>query len=108
MPTPSLEGLAPGQLSRIMELARRHLDMDVAFVAAFQDGKQVYQALEGDPESFGFETGDGPPLETTYCRLMARDEIPNAIPDSLADPPSGTCRPRSTHGSVRTSASRSG
>jgi EAL domain-containing protein (putative c-di-GMP-specific phosphodiesterase class I) len=75
----------PGQLDRIVELAREHLDMDLAYVSAFTGGKQVYEALSGDAESFGAALGDGPALETTYCARMVVGEIPNVIPDSAAD-----------------------
>jgi EAL domain-containing protein (putative c-di-GMP-specific phosphodiesterase class I) len=75
-----------GEVQRVLELARRHLDMDVAYLAEFTDGKQVYRALAGDAASFGWELGDGPALGDTYCRLMTQDLIANAIPDAAADP----------------------
>lgn len=59
--------------------------MDLAYVAAFDEGRQVYQAVSGDAESFGAEIGGGPALETTYCARMVAGEIPNVVPDSAAD-----------------------
>jgi EAL domain-containing protein (putative c-di-GMP-specific phosphodiesterase class I) len=79
------DGLAEAGLDRVMELARRHLDMDVAFVAEFTGGKQVYRALDGDAQAFGYQLDDGPPLANSYCRLMTTGEIPHAIPDTAAD-----------------------
>lgn len=59
--------------------------MDVAFLAEFTQGKQVYRALDGDAASFGWEIGEGPALPDTYCRLMTQGQLPNAIPDAKAD-----------------------
>lgn len=81
-----LSGVVPGQIARIVELAREHLDMDLAYVAAFTGGRQVFEAVSGDAESFRATVGEGPTLETTYCARMVAGEIPNVIPDSAADP----------------------
>jgi EAL domain-containing protein (putative c-di-GMP-specific phosphodiesterase class I) len=72
-------------IGRIIELARRHLQMDVVYVAEFSGGKQVQRALAGDAESFGLAVGEGPDLATTYCNLMTTGAIPNIIPDSSRD-----------------------
>lgn len=80
-----LAGAADDPIGRIIELARRHLGMDVVYVAEFRGGKQVHRALDGDAQSFGLVVGDGPELATTYCNLMTRGEIPNLIGDSRGD-----------------------
>jgi hypothetical protein len=38
-----------GTVEQILELARRHLEMDVAYVSRFTDGKQVYRPRARDP-----------------------------------------------------------
>lgn len=81
----TLAGLGPGHIERSMELARRHLGMDVAYLAEFAGGRQVYRALSGDATSFGMEIGSGPTLDTTYCARMVEDESLSVIPDSAAD-----------------------
>lgn len=68
----------------MLELARRHLDMDLAFLAEFTDGKQVYREVAGDAASFGWQRDDGLELSGSYCRMMTRDDLPNAIPDTRA------------------------
>lgn len=78
--------LAGGGIQKVLELARRHLDMDLAFVAEFTGGRQVYRGLAGDAASFGWQLDDGPPLSETYCRLMTEGEIPQAIADASAHP----------------------
>lgn len=77
----------PGRLGveRLLQLARRHLGMDVAFLAEFTNGKHVYRALDGDAASFGWELNEGLPLAQTYCRRMTTGELPNAISDARAD-----------------------
>jgi EAL domain-containing protein (putative c-di-GMP-specific phosphodiesterase class I) len=75
-----------GDVQRVLELARKHLGMDLAYLAEFTDGKQVYRGLAGDAASFGSELGDGPALGDTYCRLMTQDLIANAIPDTAVHP----------------------
>ncbi len=73
-------------VQKIIELARRHLQMDVAFVAEFACGRQVYRAFDGAGESFGLVTGEGPALGDAYCPRVMSGELPNAIPDTRADP----------------------
>ncbi len=74
------------EVLRIIALARDHLEMDVAFVSEFTGGKQVYRAVDGDPQSFGIEVGDGPALEGTYCQRLVAGVIPAAIGDAAANP----------------------
>jgi GAF domain-containing protein len=81
-----------GTVEQLLELARRHLEMDVAFVSQVTDGRQVYRAVDGDRESFGIRPGDGPVLEETICRRMIDGDIPQVIPDTAADVRVGTLR----------------
>jgi EAL domain-containing protein (putative c-di-GMP-specific phosphodiesterase class I) len=60
--------------------------MDLAFLAQFTEGDQVYRGFAGDPRSFGWKVDDRLPLSETYCRRMASGRIPNAIPDTAAEP----------------------
>jgi EAL domain-containing protein (putative c-di-GMP-specific phosphodiesterase class I) len=75
-----------GGLQRILRLARRHLHMDVAFLAQFTDGEQTCRGLAGDAASFGWKVDHSVPISETYCRLMTSGKIPNAIPDTAAEP----------------------
>jgi EAL domain-containing protein (putative c-di-GMP-specific phosphodiesterase class I) len=75
-----------GNLQRILELACRHLHMDLAFLAQFTDGEQLCRGLAGDAASFGWQLDESVPLSETYCRLMVSGAIPNAIPDTTAEP----------------------
>jgi EAL domain-containing protein (putative c-di-GMP-specific phosphodiesterase class I) len=83
---PALVAVVGGETQRLLELARRHLGMEVAFLAEFTEGKQVYRGLAGDAASFGFELQEGILLPESYCQLMTGGEVPNAIQDTAALP----------------------
>ncbi len=78
----TLSGFFGTHIDRVMELARRHLEMDVVLLSEFSRGKQFYRALDGDSSTFGLSVGAGIPLETTYCDRLVKGEIPNVIPDT--------------------------
>jgi EAL domain-containing protein (putative c-di-GMP-specific phosphodiesterase class I) len=78
--------VGPGGVDQVLELARRHLDMDIALLSEFADGRSVARRSAGDAESFGCEIDEGPPLGQSYCRAMVAGEIPQAIPDALLHP----------------------
>jgi GAF domain-containing protein len=60
--------------------------MDIAWIAEFRDGQQVFRAVEGDGASFGFSEGGEMPLDGTYCQRVTVGAIPNLIPDTAAEP----------------------
>ncbi|MCW2498994.1 MAG: hypothetical protein JWN87_670, partial [Frankiales bacterium] len=86
---PELSGLAGGQVERILELARRHLDMDAVHISQFTDGQQVHRAVGGDAGSFGLVAGSANALDAGYCHRMVCGEIPQVIPDTAAE--EGVC-----------------
>jgi diguanylate cyclase (GGDEF)-like protein/PAS domain S-box-containing protein len=83
--TSALSGLAGSQVDRIMQLARRHLGMEVVHVSEFVGGRQVDRAADGDASSFGLAVGSGRPREHSYCDQMVAGRLPNVVPDSSAD-----------------------
>lgn len=72
-------------VQRVVDLAQRHLGMDVTYISRFEDGRQVYRALSGDSDSFAMQLDDGPPLPGTYCYRMVVGELPSVIRDTAAD-----------------------
>lgn len=82
----SWAALVDDPIGRALELARQHLGMDVAFLAEFTGGRQLYRGLDGDSASFGMTLGDGPELAGTYCRRMTEGALSNTVPDARADP----------------------
>ncbi len=75
----------PELLRDLLARAAKGLEMDAAFIARFDDDRLVFQALGGDAGSFGWEEGGGIPLEGSYCKLVADDALPNAVPDARAE-----------------------
>ena len=73
-------------VERALAIVREHLDMDVAYLAEFTGGQEVYRALDGDAKSFGLEEGKGIPLKGTYCKRVAEGLLSNVIPDTKAEP----------------------
>jgi GAF domain-containing protein len=69
-----------------LRTARELLGMDIAWIAEFRDGKQVFRTVDGDGDSFGVATGEAIPLDGSYCERVALGVIPNVIPDTAAEP----------------------
>jgi HD domain/GAF domain len=70
---------------QILRTARESLGMDVSFVSRFTEEEMVFRALEGDARSFGWQEGEGVPLEGTFCRRVVEGTLPNVIPDAKND-----------------------
>jgi EAL domain-containing protein (putative c-di-GMP-specific phosphodiesterase class I) len=71
-------------LDRVVELAHRHLGLDVVYIAELTGGKRVCRAVAGDATSFGFTLDDGPPADGSYSQLLVTGAIANVIPDTSA------------------------
>lgn len=70
----------------ILDVVRRHMGMDVAFVGEFSEGRRVFRhvsAEEGDP---AIPVGSGDVLDETYCRRIADGNLAGAIPDARDHP----------------------
>jgi EAL domain-containing protein (putative c-di-GMP-specific phosphodiesterase class I) len=73
-------------IERILTLARRQLGMDVAFVAAIENGLEKVRVTDGDAESFGLDGQINIPLEESYCNFMVKGQLPHVVPDAKAHP----------------------
>lgn len=81
LPAPGADGI-----ERVLALARKHLQMDMAFLGEFSEGRQIVRWLGGTFGDMPPEAGFSVPLSETFCRLMVAGEIPNAVPDTTAHP----------------------
>lgn len=70
------------QLARLLEAARDHLGMDVAFVGQFA-GSQGFRFahVHGEAELFGFAAGDDLPVAETLCRGVLEHRAPLVLAD---------------------------
>ncbi len=95
-------------LARVVELTRRHLGVDVAFVSELTESGHVYAAVAGDAESFRIRVSAGPvdgetvepepasaeagPPGGALCEGLASGEIPAVAPDATSNRgPEDTC-----------------
>src|SRR5215217_6773235 len=69
---PSMGGLhqPPETIESLLSMVRENLEMDVAFVSEFAGDQLVFRALEGDVGSFGWQEGEGFPLDESYCKRV--------------------------------------
>lgn len=74
------------RIGTLLELARRHLGVDLAFLGEFIDGQEIYRTVAGDGHSFGLVQGGSLPLADTYCQAMIEGRIERVVPDSAAAP----------------------
>jgi GAF domain-containing protein len=72
----------PGTIEDMLRDVREAFQMDVAFVSKFDVDQLVFRKLEGDAESFGWEVGDGFPIDESYCKRVLDGRIPQMVPDA--------------------------
>ena len=85
-----LEKLESAQETDVVEqalvAARDHLGMDASYITTIDARIQTIHALVSDPETVNRFQGTVFPVEQTYCMRMLGGEIPNAVPDTRAEP----------------------
>ncbi|WP_207956263.1 GAF domain-containing protein [Rubrobacter marinus] len=69
-------------MESVLASAKEALDMDIAIVTEFVDGRLVFRAVSGDASSFGFEEGESIPLEHSYCKRVMEGSLPGVIADA--------------------------
>ena len=72
----------PAAVEDILRDVREALNMDVAFVSEFSEDRLVFRAVEGDAESFGWQGGEGFPIDDSYCKRVLDGRIPRVVPDA--------------------------
>lgn len=73
-------------LNRVVELAHRHLGLDLVYIAELTPANLLVREVAGDTTSFGVRLHDGIPSQGTYSQLLTAGRIPRVIPDTSADP----------------------
>jgi GAF domain-containing protein len=68
------------RIRKVLNIVRTHLDMDVGFVSEFVDGKRVFRHVDGDQSPV--QTGDGDPLEDSYCQRVVDGRLPELMTDA--------------------------
>jgi GAF domain-containing protein len=72
----------PESIEDMLRDVREALQMDVAFVSKFDRDQLVFRKLEGDAESFGWQEGEGFPIDESYCKRVLDGRVPRVVPDA--------------------------
>ena len=85
-----LEKLESAQEAEVVELAlvaaQERLGMDASYITTMDSRIQTIHAMISDPETVDRFQGRVFPVEQTFCLRMLGGEIPNAVPDTRAEP----------------------
>jgi EAL domain-containing protein (putative c-di-GMP-specific phosphodiesterase class I) len=71
---------------QLLSAIRQHLQMDVAFVAEFTNGRRVFRHVEPADPSNPVQAGAGDPLEETYCQRVVDGRLPELMQDARDNP----------------------
>jgi EAL domain-containing protein (putative c-di-GMP-specific phosphodiesterase class I) len=97
-------GVGHSGVAQVLRTVRKHLGMDVAFVARFRELDRVFEHVDSDGTAPIFE-GQAIPLQEGYCLKIVRGELPELIPDTSCVPaamaiPATTALPIGAHLSI--------
>ncbi len=67
------------KLEKILSILRKHLSMEVAFISEFIHGKRIFRFINAESDEPAIHVGDSDPLEETYCKRIADNELSNII-----------------------------
>jgi EAL domain-containing protein (putative c-di-GMP-specific phosphodiesterase class I) len=78
-------GVGHSGVAQVLRTVRKHLEMDVAFIAHFRETDRVLEHVDSDGSS-PIHEGQEIPLEDGYCLKIVRGELPQLMPDTSAVP----------------------
>jgi GAF domain-containing protein len=73
-------------VEQALAAAQEHLGMDASYITTIDARIQTIHAMMGDAEVVKRYQGTVFPVEQTYCMRMLSGDIPNAVPDTRAEP----------------------
>lgn len=73
------------KLKELLLIIRKHLNMEIAFIAEFVDDRRVFRFVNAISDHPPVKVGNSDPLEMTYCKKIADSELPNIICDTGAN-----------------------
>lgn len=78
---------APGSKSvgRALEVIRKHLGMDVAYVSEFVGDRSVFREVDAPGLDDLIKVGESKSLDDVYCRHILAGTLPELIPDTSAN-----------------------
>ena len=78
----SAESPKDGGVDHVLEVTRQILGTDFGFISEFRGEEQILRGTAGDGASFEMTSGDGYPLDGSYCQRMVDGRIPKLVPDT--------------------------
>lgn len=77
---------SPQLLHSYLRSVREHLDMEVAFVSRFAEGRRHFRVIDSVFGEFEpIQVGDSDPLEESFCQRVVDGRLPELIPDAAAN-----------------------
>jgi GAF domain-containing protein len=80
--------LVDHSVSKVLQMLRERLQMDVVFVSEFVDGQRVFRHVSQTPDSPVISVGGSEPLERSWCQRVVDGRLPRFIADAAAHPAS--------------------
>ena len=71
--------------TEFLALARVHLGLDISWFSRFSGDVHILEQVSGDAARFNVSAGTKSPAFASYCSRVVAGELPNIIPDALAD-----------------------
>lgn len=92
-------------LNEALHAIRQHLQMEIAFISEFSQGRRVFRHIDAAGENPMIKVGDSNPLEESYCQRVVDGRLPQLICDACKLPaalelPVTTALPVGAHLSV--------
>ena len=72
-------------VERILDFARRQLEMDLAWMSEFVGGRQLFQRVSAEPDGAGPKAGTSRPLVDSYCTRVLDGRLKSLIPNARRD-----------------------
>lgn len=69
-------------LDALLDVVRRRLGMEFAWVSTFGDGCQVFDVVNGDADRFDLRAGDSGDIDGSFCVRVLDGRIPNIVRDT--------------------------
>jgi len=70
----------------VLRALRTSMNMDVAFVSEFVDGRRVFRRVDADAKAKVIREGLSDPLERTYCKMVVEGRMPGMLRDAATHP----------------------
>jgi len=76
----------PKRVGVLLEIAREHLGMDIAWLSELAGDELTFRAVDGDAESFGFSAGFRARVDDQICGHVLSGRLDDAVPDASVHP----------------------